>query len=329
MTFEWPQALLGLALLPILALLYLFAQRRRRAYALRFTNLDLLREVVGRAPGIRRHVPPLFFLLGLAALLVALARPQTVIALPREQATVLMVVDVSGSMNATDVQPSRLVAAKQAANTFLDELPPTIRVGVVSFAGSAQVLTPPTDDRAMVRRVIGSLRADGGTAMGDGIARALEVGDARSGEQGSGAHAPASEETPPAAIVLLSDGASSAGRVEPAEAADEARAAGVPIFTIALGTPNGTVEQRGPGPTVRRVGVPPDEATLREIADVTGGRFFAAPTAEDLRAIYENLASRVGFIEDHQEVTFLFAAAGAALVLTCGLLSLVWFNRLP
>src|SRR5919108_2997519 len=164
MTFEWPLALAGLGLLPLLAALYILAQRRRRAYAVRFTNLALLREVVGRGPGVRRHIPPLMYLLGVAALLVSLARPMAVIAVPREQATVMLVMDVSGSMAAADLQPNRLTAAKRAARAFLDALPQNIQVGVVSFSSTASLTVPPTRDHLAVGRAIESLRANGGTA---------------------------------------------------------------------------------------------------------------------------------------------------------------------
>jgi Ca-activated chloride channel homolog len=334
MTFESPTLLWGLLLVPVAIAAYLLAQRRRARYAVRFTNLDLLANVVQRSPGWRRHVPAALYLLALSALLLSLARPQATIPVPREQATVLLVMDVSGSMNATDVRPSRLVAAKEAAKSFLDQLPRSFRVGLVSFAGSAQVLTPPTNDRAPVRAAVDSLRADGGTAMGDAIERALQVGRPAGGDPAGAPAAsgspsptpvpPADEDPAPSVILLLSDGANSTGRTEPLQAAAAAGQAGVPVYTIALGTPTGTLNSGG-----RRVSVPPDEATLQRIAEVTGGRFFSAPSEQDLRAVYQDIGSRIGFVEEEQEVTALFAAAALALLVSGGGLATWWFNRFP
>jgi Ca-activated chloride channel family protein len=336
MSFEWPYALLGLALLPALAALYVFVQRRRRAYAVRFTNLALLGQVVGRRPGFRRHVPPLLFLLGLAALLISLARPNAEITVPREQATVMLVMDVSGSMDATDVQPNRLAAAKDAAGRFLDEIPAGVQVGVVSFESNARTVAQPTRDRTLVRNAVGSLRASGGTAMGDAIVEALEASsgqpteNARGGQDNSNSAASTTpgEERVPTVILLLSDGTSTTGRTQPLDAAETARETGVPVFTIALGTPTGSIETRS-GSRIQRQRVPPDPETLREVAETTGGRFFEAPSSEDLRGVYEELASRVGFVTEEQEVTALFAAAGATLMLVGGVLSMFWFARLP
>ena len=334
MTFESPTLLWGLLLVPLAIAAYLLAQRRRARYAVRFTNLDLLANVVQRSPGWRRHVPAALYLLALSALLLSLARPQATIPVPREQATVLLVMDVSGSMNATDVRPSRLVAAKEAAKSFLDQLPRSFQVGLVSFAGSAQVLVPPGNDRAAVRAAVDSLRADGGTAMGDAIERALEVGRPAGGDPAGAPAAggspsptpvpPADEDPAPSVILLLSDGANSAGRTEPLQAAADAQQAGVPVYTIALGTPTGTLNSGG-----RRVSVPPDEATLQRIAEVTGGRFFSAPSEQDLRAVYQDIGSRIGFVEEEREVTALFAAAALALLVSGGGLATWCFNRFP
>ena len=332
MTFEWPTLLWALLLLPLALVAYLLAQRRRARYAVRFTNLDLLANVVERSPTWRRHLPPLLYLLSLAVLLLGMARPQASVLVPRDQAMVLLVMDVSGSMNATDVQPSRLVAAKAAARSFLDQLPGSFQVGLVSFSGTAQVLTPPTANRAAVRAAVDSLRADGGTAMGDGIERALDARRA----VGAGAGpttSPAPTGTPvavdadaaPAVILLLSDGANSTGQTEPLRAASDAQRAGVPVYSIALGTPNGTLAVPGG----RRTAVPPDEGTLRRIAEVTGGRYFSAPSGEELQTVYQDIGSRIGWTEEEQEVTALFAAAGLALLLCGGALGLLWFNRFP
>ncbi|HEV2125794.1 MAG TPA: VWA domain-containing protein, partial [Chloroflexota bacterium] len=264
MSFASPILLWCLLLLPLALAAYVIAQRRRERYAVRFTNVDLLSNLVSRTPGWRRHLPAALYLSALGALLVSLARPHATMPVPRERATVVMVMDVSGSMLATDVQPDRLTAAKSAGKSFLDQLPDRLRVSVVSFSSTAQVVTPPTTDRVAIRRALDGLRAEGGTAMGDAIERALEVAQSVSDDasatspttlpstpaspsvtppalgvpSGGAQEEPTVEERrPPVAILLLSDGANSAGRVQPLEAADHAQQLGVPVYTIALGTP--------------------------------------------------------------------------------------------
>jgi Ca-activated chloride channel homolog len=320
LTAQWPGLLWGLLLVPVAVAAYLVAQRRRAGYAVRFTNLDLLANVVARTPRWRRHLPPVLYLLALTALLTSMARPQAVTLVPKEQATVMLVLDVSGSMNATDVQPTRMVAAQQAATTFVGELPGRLRVGVVSFASTAQTLTRPTTDRVAVAEAIASLHAEGATAMGDGIERALDV------KRPPGSEA---EGRVPLVVLLLSDGANTQGRVRPMDAAAHARALGVAVFTIALGTEQGMVDVPNETGQLQRVPVPPDELTLRRIAEVTGARFFAAPTDRDLRGIYRELGSRIGFVRQRQEVTVVFAAAGLLLVVAGMALSLAWFSRFP
>ena len=316
MTFQWEAALWGLALVPLAILGYVLAQRRRVRYAVRFTNLDLLANVVERSPGWRRHLPAALYLVALSALLVSLARPEAVVQVPREQATVMLVVDVSGSMDATDVAPSRLRAAESAVRTFLGTLPPGIKTGLVAFSTAAQVITPPTADRAAIGRGLGTLRANGGTAMGEGLGRALDT------------LAPYAEAAP-VAIVLLSDGANTLG-TDPLEATTRAAALGIPIYTIALGTPGGTITvqstARGPLQTIR---VPPDPDTLRQIAERTNATFFSAPTDSDLQAIYRDLGSRIGFDLERQEITVLFAGLGLLLMLMGGAYSILAFDRLP
>jgi Ca-activated chloride channel family protein len=239
---------------------------------------------------------------------------------PKEQATVVLVMDVSGSMNATDVEPSRIQAARRSAKTFIDALPDSFPIGVVSFDESANVLSRPNIDRAEAHDIIDGLQADGGTAMGDGINQALEL---RVG--GPNAPPPAADDDEPDTIVLLlSDGASTTGS-HPLEAAEAARGLRIPIYTIALGTPEGTLNPFGG----RRIPVPPDEATLQAIAERTGGRFFTAPTDEELRSIYKELSSRIGFVTEKQEVTVLFAAAALLLLVAGATLSVLWSGRLP
>ena len=335
MTAQWPGLLWSLLLVPVALAAYLLAQRRRSGYAVRFTNLDLLANVVTRSPGWRRHLPPAFYLLAMAGLLTSLARPQAVTLVPKEQATVMLVMDVSGSMNATDVQPTRMVAAQQAATTFVEELPKKLRVGVVSFASTAQTLTRPTTDRVAVYEAIATLHAEGATAMGDGIERALDVkrppgtGTVTGGVQPAPSPAVPPDNQVPLVVLLLSDGANTQGRTRPMDAATHAKSLGVPVFTIALGTDQGMVDVPNETGQLQRVPVPPDELTLQRIAEVTGARFFAAPSDRELKSIYRQLGSKIGFVREQQEVTVLFAAAGLLLLVAGMTLSLAWFSRFP
>jgi Ca-activated chloride channel family protein len=339
MSAQWPGMLWALLLVPLALLAYVFAQRRRVAYAARFTNLDLLANVVNRSPGWRRHLPPALYLLALAALLFGLARPQAITLVPKEQATVVLVIDVSGSMNATDVQPTRMVAAQQAATTFIQQLPTKFRIGLVSFSSTAQTLTRPTSDRPAVLDAISALHAEGATAMGDGIERALEVKRPPAPpttNRSDGRPPPTTVQPrptgkePPLVVLLLSDGANTQGHTQPLDAADDAKQLGVPVFTIALGTDEGMVDV--PDETtgqLRRVPVPPDKVTLRRIAEATGARFFVAPSGRDLKGIYHDLGSRIGFVKERQEVTVVFAAAGLLFLVAGSALALAWFNRFP
>jgi Ca-activated chloride channel family protein len=331
---EWPGLLWTLVLVPVALAAYLLAQRRRSRYTVRFTNLDLLANVVSARPGWRRHVPPAFYLLALAALLVSLARPQALALVPKEQATIVLVMDVSGSMNATDVRPTRLVSSQRAATTFIEQLPEKFRVGIVSFASTAQTLTRPTTDRAAVYEAIATLHAEGATAMGDGIERALDVKRPPGSAGGASPTAPdppeqSSGREPPLVVLLLSDGANTQGRTQPMEAATDAKELGVPVFTIALGTDQGMVDVPDETGTMRRIPVPPDELTLQRIAETTGARFFAAPTSRELRDVYRELGSKIGFVKEKQEVTVLFSATALLFLVAGASLSLNWFSRFP
>jgi Ca-activated chloride channel family protein len=324
MSFAWPLALCSLALIPLLLLAYLIVQRRRVKYAMRFTNLDLLANVVDRAPGWRRHVPPLFALAALAALLVALARPETTIAVPRDEASVVLAIDVSGSMMATDVPPTRLDAAKDAASRFVDGLPERFGVGLVSFSTAATSLADPSEERAEILEEIDGLEAHTGTAIGDAIAAALDL--VSKGEDGT---IPTGEDGKPlASILLLSDGASTQG-ISTDDAIGLAKEAGVAVNTIALGTDAGTVTVPNELGELQTVSVAPDRETLEQIAEETGGTYFDAPTEQDLDAVYEAVGSQVAWDEEKQEVTVAFAGAGAVLLLLASGLSALWFGRLP
>jgi Ca-activated chloride channel family protein len=350
MTFAAPQLLLGLLLIPLAVLFYIWTQRRRSQYAVRFTNLNLLANLVPRRPAWRRHVPPLLYLLAISGLLLALARPSTVMPVPREEATVVLAMDVSASMRATDVSPTRLDAAKGAAKSFIRQLPKGIRVSIVSFAADTSTLVAPTTDRAEVERAIDGLRANGGTSMGDALMRVLDIAEAVRGRSPSGQDPGASPGASPAptpspapsaspgdavdepqlvAGILLSDGANSTGIADPLDAAARAANIGVPIYTIALGTPDGRVEVTDRFGRQAIVPVPPDTATLNQIAETTGGTAFDAPTAEELRSVYDNLQSRIGYVDEEREVTDLFAGAGLVLVIAGAALAALWFGRLP
>jgi Ca-activated chloride channel family protein len=356
MSFAQPLLLLGLLAIPVAIAAYLLIQRRRARYVVRFTNVDLLANLVPRQPAWRRHVPPALYVLAMTALLIGLARPSAMVAVPREDATIVLAMDVSGSMLATDVAPSRLDSAKEAASAFIDQLPATFRVGLVTFGTSAQVVVAPTTDRAAVHAALDALRADGGTALGDAIATSLEVAksvvsptqtaspdpsagaspDATVGPSADPSAGPSGDpsatadgEPPLVATVLLSDGANSTGRLQPAEAANEAAAVGMPVYTIALGTADGVVTVEDEFGFLHRVEVPPDTDTLAAIAETTGARSFAAPTASDLQQIYPGLRSRVGTRQEPQEVTQWFAAAGLVLMVAGAGLAAHWFNRFP
>jgi Ca-activated chloride channel homolog len=308
MSFGEPILLLGLVLVPLAALTYAAMQGRKRREAATFANPALMPNLVTARPGMRRHLPPLLLMLALAALVVALARPQRTVAAPERAATVMMVTDISGSMNATDVEPSRLAAAKAAGERFLDEVPDRLRVGLVAYAEGTHTILRPTAEHAEVRATLDALRADGGTATGDALTGALEA----LGERG--------EDPPPAAIVLLSDGATTDGG-DPLEAARAARAAGVPVSTVALGTADGSLTL----PDGRTQQVPPDPDSLRAIAETSGGRFSTAADAGALEQVYEDLGSQIGTRPERREVTAGVAAAGVLLLL--GALGTAWRRR--
>ena len=346
MTFLSPELLLGLLLIPVAIGFYLWTQRRRSRYAVRFTNLDLLANIAPRRPAWRRHVPPVLYLGAIAALLIGLARPTMVMPVPREDATILLAMDISGSMRATDVDPTRLDAAKAAAISFIDQIPEGVRVGVVSFASEANTLVAPTADRAELKAAINGLEARDGTAMGDALMRVLDIAERIQAETPDASPTPAPSATPApnaspdapvdspsgeplVAAILLSDGANSVGQAEPLDAAQRAADLGVPIYTIALGTPEGRIQVTDQFGMQQTLDVPPDTETLDKIAEITGGQSFDAPSAADLQAVYDNLESRVGYTEEVQEVTFLLVAAGLVLVVLGAGASALWFGRLP
>jgi Ca-activated chloride channel homolog len=342
---QWPGLLWAFGLVPLAVVAYLLSQRRRVRQAAQLANPDLLPNVVSRRPGWRRHLPALLYLLALSALILALARPQAIVLVPKEQAIVMLVMDVSGSMNATDVTPTRLVAAQRAASSFVDQLPAKFRVGLVTFASTAQTLVRPTTDQVAVQDALASLQAEAGTAMGDAIQRALEVKrppPPPTTRPGRPASAPSPSRPPPVdadtpmVILLLSDGASTTGRARPLDAAADAKRLGVAIYAIALGTDTGVValgtdtgvvdapDQSG---QTRRIPVPPDRTTLQQLAQQTGGRSYDAPSSRDLNSVYDDLGSKIAFVKQPQEITVAFTATAVLLLAAGGMLSLLWFNR--
>lgn len=336
MSFVWPLALLGLIVVPLAVAMYVWAQYRRPKYAARFTNLDLLANVVERAPNWRRHLPAALGLLALTALLVSLARPEWEHKVPKQEATVVLVTDISGSMTATDIEPTRMAAAQAAANTLVEELPDGFRISLVTFSAGVRTVVAPTTDKEMVTSAVQALEPVGGTAMGDGIlegiaASRLNTDQSEAPADGPEPRAPErdADDKPPVIMVLLSDGANTLGSAHPLDAAERAVEEGIPIFAIALGTEDGiatVIDNQG---NERRLRVPPDVETLQEIADMTGGGFFSAPSAEELTSVYEDLGSKIGYDTETTEITYGFAAVAAVLVIAAGGLSLLWFNRFP
>ncbi|MBI5104737.1 MAG: VWA domain-containing protein [Solirubrobacterales bacterium] len=297
MSFASPLFLLSLLLVPLLGLAMAVAARRRRRFALRFPALRALRASASPRPAWRRRVPAALTLLGVGALALALARPQATVAVPVEKASIMLVTDTSGSMSATDVAPSRLDAAQEAARDFLGEVPETVRVGALSYSDAARLDIAPTDDRDAVRSAIDGLAADGGTATGDALDVAVKALRQKRGDR------------TPAAVVLLSDGKTTAGR-DPVPVAAAAKRLRVPIYTVALGTEGGTL----PGPGGQAVPVPPDPETLAQIASSSGGAAFTADDADQLSGVYRKLGSQLGTKEEQREITAAFAAGGLLLL---------------
>ena len=317
MTFQTPWWLLALLVVAALVALYVVLQLRRKAYAARFTNVALLGSLVPKRPGWRRHLAFGIVALGLATLVVSLAVPSTEVRVPRERATVVMAVDVSLSMQATDIEPDRFRAMQKAAKEFVDVLPGRINLGLVSFAGTATNLVPPTTDRAQVANAIDNLKLAESTAIGEAIFTSLTAI-----ENFQSTIDTATEDLPPARIVLLSDGYNTVGRAD-TQAIDAARAAGVPVSTIAFGTDYGTLDLEG-----ETVPVPVDRTTLRAIADDTGGSYSEAATADELEQVYADLGSQIGYTTEPKDVSYWFVRGGVVLALIGACLSLLWTNRL-
>jgi Ca-activated chloride channel family protein len=317
-SFKDPWLLAVLALIPIGFIAHRAAAARRRRYAIRFPAVGTLATVMKRPPAWRRRLPPLLLILAVAALTVALARPQREVSVAVEQASVMLVLDASGSMEATDVEPTRLSAAVEAAHSFLDAVPANTKVGLVAFSTAPYTATAPSTDRDLVRAYLDSLVADGGTATGDALAAALQS----LGRNWQAPPPPASERKAPAAIVMLSDGKAQGG-IDAVEVAKASGRLGVPIYTVALGTPDGIVT----GPFGEQIPVPPDPESLRQEAKESGGQFFAVEDADRLSAVYERLGSQLGTKPRKREVTAAFAGFGLVLLAAAAALATRWRGR--
>ncbi len=320
-TYLAPSRLWLLAVVLALAVAYGVTSARRRSYAVRFTNLELLESVAPSRPGWRRHLPAVAMLLALTSLVLALARPAREEKVPRERATVILAIDTSLSMKADDVAPSRIAAAKRAAKVFLDIIPPKINVGLVSFNGSAQVLSTPTTDRQAVKNAVDGLELAERTAIGEGIYASLAaIKQAPKAED--------SKEKVPARIVLMSDGETTVGRPD-AVASREAQRQKVPVTTIAFGTDNGYIEVPNEFGEMVPTPVKVNRPALERIADDTGGKAFTAATEKELKQAYKDIGSSVGFVIEFRELVLWFVGIGLLFLFASSLMSLLWFSRLP
>jgi len=349
MSFLWPEALWFLLVLPLLVALYVLALRRKKKVALKYASLSLVKEALGTANRMRRHIPPALMLLAITALLIAVGRPVAVVTLPSQQETIILAMDVSGSMRARDVEPSRLVAAQNAARAFIGEVPRFTRIGVVAFAATALLVQPPTLNREDVLAAIDKFQLQRGTATGSGILVSLAtlfpdggfdvssaVYGAEAERNGRSLDTPQKKEkekpdTRPvapgsyssAAIILLSDGQRTTGP-DPLEAAKRAAEKGVRIFTVGIGTVDGEVIGFEGWSFRARL----DEETLKAVANITQAEYFYAGNAADLKKVYQSLNSRIVLQTKETEITALFAAVGAALAVVAAFLSMLWFNRI-
>jgi Ca-activated chloride channel family protein len=341
-TFLFPLGLWLTLVVPILVGLYIWAQRRRQRYALRYASLSLVKEALGRGPGVRRHIPPALFLAAMFFMTAALARPVMLVTAPAQEGTVILAIDVSGSMQAEDVKPNRMEAAKMAAKTFVARQGPDVSVGVVSFSSDASVVQSPTTDKELVMRAIDRLRPQRATAIGRGILTSLDaIFENEEGvlpsvaalarlEASGGQPRPALTPPPggtlnaPATIILLSDGQNNQFPA-PLQIIDEAIGRGVRVYTVGLGSAEGTI-LRLQG---RQIRTRLDEATLKQIAKMTDAEYFNASNAADLRAVYEKLSTQLVLRQQRTEVTAYLTALAAVLSIIAGGLSLLWFNRLP
>lgn len=332
MEMLWPGSLLLLGLLPLLVAAYLWILRRRRRFVVRYSSLALVREALPRGARLRRHLPFALFVLALASLVLALTRPQATVEMPVGRTTIILTLDVSGSMRATDIRPSRLMAAREAALSYVRQKEPGAQIGIVAFAGFAELVQPPTDDQQALETAIRGLSTARGTAMGSGILEAIDtIADINTEvAPTSGDGRPAPTPVPegryaPDVIVVLTDGVTTTGPM-PLDAARQAAERGVRVYTIGFGTENGGLDYgRGRGDSQYgnfRRGI--DEETLRQIADLTGGKYYAAASSGELAEVFASLPSNVIMRPERTEISVFFTAAGALLALLAVALSLRW-----
>ncbi len=339
MTFLWPGNLILVLVVPALIAAYVWAQRRRQKYALRYASLSLVREALGNGPGRKRHIPPALFLTALLFMALGTARPETVVVVPVQEGTVILAIDVSGSMLAEDLKPNRMEAAKEAAKAFVDRQGADVKLGVVAFSGDAQIVQTPTKDHTLVIAAINRLRPQRATAIGRGMLASLDAIFEDSEEVAPSVIAlkrlagePTGPTPPPvpvgadhtATIVLLSDGQNNQFPA-PQQVVEDAANRGIRIYTVGVGSADGTVV-RIQGRSVRtRL----DEATLKQIAEQTDGQYYNASNEKDLRAVYENLSTQLVFRQQKTEVTAILTAIAAVFSMVAAALSLFWFNRIP
>ena len=319
MTFDRPLVLIALAVLPALIVLWLGNERARRDGAARFASLALVPNLVDHVPGRLRIVPLTLLLLGLVALIVGAAKPHARLTVPRKDATVVLAVDVSRSMEAQDVSPTRLFAAVSAADRFLHKIPSTYDVALVAFGSRAYVAVPPTRDRAVIQQGLANLRTGEGTAIGDAVLLSAQLGERQRTVDGV---------VPPTSVLVISDGARDGGRTTPQAAAAKAKALHVPVSTVLVGTSTGIVTAKLVGGYTEQIRVPASPGTLQLIAHRTGGTFYRARTAAALAGVYEKLATRLGHTTEDRQISDLFGGGAIVLLLLGGGMSAVWYRRL-
>lgn len=317
MTFDRPLVLFALVAIPLLWMLWRLNDQRRESGAAAWANPALVPNLVSERPGWRRTIPLALFLLAITALVVGAARPHANVRVPRKEATIVLAIDVSRSMTAKDVSPSRLAAAQHAAATFLTKIPDRYSVGVVGFGTRAFVALPPTTDRTLAQDALQSLTPSEGTAIGDAVALSTRLGEKQR----------ADGVVPPASVLVISDGAPDGGRTSPLAAARAARKVHIPVSTVLVGTSNGVVTAKLTGGYSEQIRVPPSPSTLQKIAQLSGGQYFRARTSAALTSVYKKLATRIGHKTEHRQITDLFAGGAILLLLTGGGLSAFWFRR--
>ena len=320
MSFDRPLALVALVVLPLLVALWIAWERRRHSSAAAFTSLALLPNLVDRAPGRLRLVPLALFLAALTALIVGAARPHAPVTEPKNEATVVVALDVSRSMLAQDVRPTRLAAAERAADAFAAHVPSSYDLALVAFGSRAFLALPPTQSRALFHQALADLTPGQGTALGDAVELAVQVGQRRRDTEGK---------VPPTSVLIFSDGANDGGRFSPQIAVRRAHALGVEVSTVLVGTANGTITRALVGGYSEQIRVPPSAATLQLIASATGGHFYRARTTSALAVVYKHLATRIGHKTVNRQLSDVFAAGAIVLLLAGGTLSALWFRRVP